>query len=286
MARVLAATKVLPDVVTKKADDNWVDLGVVAITPETAEQWLKNLPADNIKRMTDRREDARVGRYARAMIRLEWQTNPSSRILLGKDGVLLDGKGRLTAVLISGVTIYTYVSQSDTRTDATGLAVDQAVPRSASYVLQQPGRLVKTAGFAFSLLKNRPPDHGELVPFCGEFIDIYERLGMESRRGLGTSTSLQLAAIMTVVSRKASDRYIADILTLFSRRNPRDLPPLAYSFYRQLTSERLNHREQLVRAFRAFDERSQGLKKLQLRDPTIPLEEIRHLLRVSVKEWR
>jgi hypothetical protein len=59
-----------------------------------------------------------------------------------------------------------------------------------------------------------------------------------------------------------------------------------YSFYRQCVAERLRQRQQLFRGFRAFEERRQNIAKLQIKDESNVADEVRHLLRVVVPEWR
>lgn len=283
-------TKVLPVAplmaVRSQVADSWIDDGVKEFTPDTADVYLGNLPADNIQRMAPRKDRSRVERMKRSMLRGAWQVNPSSRILLGKNGVLLDGRGRLTAVKESGVTIWSHVSRSPDRVDATGLVVDQAVARESSYILQQPVRLVRAANVAFFLVKNRTPDFEEITPFTDQFYGVYQALELDNKRGFGTSASIQLAAMLSVISRRASIQYISGILGLFSRRDPRDLPPLPYSLYRQCAAENLGQRGQLLRAFRAFEERKQSVQKIQIKDEPGVADEIRHLLRVAVEEWR
>lgn len=284
MARVLRA-EALP--APKLEDEVWVDLGVCLFNPGNAHERLQNLPIDNVKRMTAYRDRKRVEKYARAMADGTWQINPSSRILLGKDDVLLDGRGRMMAVIVSGATIWSYVSKCDTRETARGLVLDQAVPRDASYMLQQPSRLVQAANVAFPLLHSRAADYAELEPFCEKFRDIYEDLAFDSRRrGLGSSAALTLAAMLCVASRRATAEYLVWVLTLFGRRDPRDLPPLPYSLYRQISKRNMASRDQLVRGFRAFSERNQDLDHVQIKNETTVLDEIRALLRVTVGEWK
>lgn len=70
----------------------------IAITPEMAARWLKF----NVKNRNIRRQD--VDRYKRDMIADNWHLD-GSPIRFAKDGALLDGQHRLTAIVESGKTV-------------------------------------------------------------------------------------------------------------------------------------------------------------------------------------
>ena len=75
---------------------------VETITPELAEQYLGN----NHKHREIR--DSKVEKLAAAMTDDNWQLNGKT-IVFDKDGVLLNGQHRLTAVILSGKSLTTLV---------------------------------------------------------------------------------------------------------------------------------------------------------------------------------
>jgi hypothetical protein len=268
--------------------DAWQDDGVQRITPDLARDWLKNVPRDNINRLPPARERKRVEKYKRDMLRGAWQCNPSSRFLLGKNDCVLDGKGRLQAVVDSGVTIWSYVSRHPQRTDATGLVVDQGVPRDLAYRLQIHPRLVSAGNLGFKVCYGRTPDAPEVSPFAVQFNETFNALNIANRGGLGASAPLHLAAMLAVASELCSADYAASVLTQINHRDPKPLSPLPYSLYRQIAdrSKRLNQRHLLVRAYRALAQRYQNNPRLQIRDEELAVAEIRLLLQAMVSEWR
>lgn len=274
------------------AVDDIEHLGLRPYNGERARELIAKLPEDNIRRMGKYAQRTRVTRMARAMLRGDWTVSHEG-ILLNLDDRPLDGAGRLLAVIEAdkvepGKVIYLRTFRRKTRIEnARDLHIDEGDPRSAAYILQEHQQLVQMARLAFATALKRPPDVVELKPFTERYERIFSMLDSRKKHGFGNAAPIHLAAVMSIVFRRARPEYIEDVLSAFARRDPRAIPPLPYSFYRQVTEKDISDtRQKLVRAWRAFRECNKDLMRLQIKDEYAVLLEIREHLLQMVPEWQ
>ena len=79
------------------------------VTPEKAEEWLAtNTQNRNISKCT-------VAAYVSDMVSGNWDERVGSAISIDEDGKLRDGQHRLTAVVVSGVSVYMWVCRNVSR---------------------------------------------------------------------------------------------------------------------------------------------------------------------------
>lgn len=140
----------------------------VLITPEMAKEFLANNPINrNIR-------NKRLAKYCDAIKKGEWTLSPSP-ISFSKDGRLLDGQHRLTAIVLTGIPVKMVVAYG-VSDDA---VFDKGAERTTGDSLYMRGLIdkkVSSHGYIaivkayFTLLLNKDPSDEEI----GKFINEYE----------------------------------------------------------------------------------------------------------------
>lgn len=268
-----------------------IDEGAEFVSPALATEWLKNVPTDNIKRMSEFKNRRRIERYKRAMLTGRWMLHHQG-LLFGKDRLLLDGVGRMMAVAESGVSCWFKITYAPQIVNARDLGIDSGLPRDAAYILQAPSALVKASKLAFFIVCSRAADDIENEPFVARFASVFaDAAFMSSRKHAVATSGIVLGAVLRIATGDATSAYITSILDAFGRRDPKVLPPLPYAFYRQYFDRRLDTRQQLMRAYRAFSEADAEIPMLLLKEDAGTRQpyiwaEIKEVILRLVPEWR
>ena len=255
-------------------------IGIEDITPERASYLLERLPHDNVLRMGPGAERARVMKMGAVMKAGTWPETHQG-MLLGPNDELLDGAGRCRAVVETGVTIRCQMSRTDVVTTR-GVAVDLNVPRHLSFILQRPRVLVNLAQLAarFMLGEARLGLTPEEVDFIAADLEpTWKKFGGDSyHRRQTNNVSIQLPACAVVEARLRTPESMKEIFSAMDRNDPKALPPLIYSFWRQYDAIK-SPTELLIRAWRAFQEPDENIPKLTIKNPDVPRKELRDALR-------
>jgi hypothetical protein len=185
-----------------------VGAGIERVTPETASTWLETMTLNRPV------SDLHVTRLAAAMERGEWSITGEA-IKFASNGKLLDGQHRLWAVVMSGVTIQTYVIRGldeDARD-----RMDANLPRTATHNLAMHGftytnRLAGMISLLLSYEKyghfdalsgsTRRPSKVEILAVAKARPELVDHLRLTSGKGLrlrGLSQSL-LGALHAIFS--------------------------------------------------------------------------------------
>ena len=255
-------------------------IGTEDITPERASYLLERVPHDNVLRMSPGAERARVAKMGAVMRAGTWP-HTHQGMLLGPNDELLDGAGRCRSVVETGVTIRCEMFRADAVTTR-GVAVDLNVPRHLSYVLQRPRVLVNLAQLAarFMLSEARLA----LTPGAVDYIvadlePTWKSFGGDGyHRRQTNNVTIQLPACAVVEARLRTPESMKEIFAAMDRNDPKSLPPLVYSFWRQYDTIK-SPNELMYRAWRAFQEPEENIPKLTIKNPDVPRKELRDALR-------
>ena len=148
----------------------------VAITPEIAERWLKKNGVNRKLR------DRIVAKYAEDMKAGRWLPS-NDAICFGVDGKLYNGQHRLSAIILSGVTVTLLVQRNMPL--GSMLAMDQGASRTAADALHLVGHksvhvlaaaaklaILYSDGRMFGDTQKQGVSHGEIV----DFVDTHPTL--------------------------------------------------------------------------------------------------------------
>ena len=197
-------------------------VAVEYITPEQATYMLKHNP--NNRKL----QKSRVEKMALFMERGAWQNNGSSIVMNGE--VLLDGQHRLSAVVMSGMTIPFVVVRDVEKTAFS--SIDTGRSRTLADALHVKGnRNANAVAAALNFYRNmrqaavprpnpksvEPMTHGELIALLDECPHIQQSvqyvLDFEIRPTVSVSLLAALHALFSEKDRRLADRYIRAIGT-------------------------------------------------------------------------
>lgn len=229
--------------------------------------------ADNVGRLSPRKERMRMEFFSRLILAGEWQPGHQG-MLLGCDDILLDGANRLGGIVLSGRSVAIQLMRDPTKTSVLQLRnTDRHIPRSAAFTLGRPPEIVKVARFVHELLighggEGFVPTESELETVINVIEDDYNVFLANSKDPKKKAPKFVRTAIFKVPlivhlhNETASLDYLTRIFDAFMTNDPKSLPgTLPYQFWRQHTGEYsagkkiiVNRRENASRVYRAFDE--------------------------------
>lgn len=222
--------------------------------------------------------------YARDMQDGNWQLTHQG-ILLGKNGIVIDGQHRLHAVVLSGCSVQMMVCVDDSIESAKNCMVDLQMPRSASFIIGKSTNLVSIANLAIEISKENGRTSNASVCEKENAINIvepfYTRLmsGSKSTKKNITVAPVMLGAIINIAKSKSD--YAIDQFNYMRTAEFVKLDRLPSSFYRQVAIDRVNTTrfELFARAYRAFDVSRKNTTKLQVKDIDFAIKEATDELR-------
>lgn len=252
---------------------------IETISPKYAEYLLeKNIGNRKISRH-------RVSMYARDMQAGNWQLTHQG-ILLGKDGIVIDGQHRLHAVILSGCSVRMMVCVDDEKESAKNCMVDLQMPRSAAFIIGKSTNIVGVANLAIELSKGNGKTSNASIYEKERSIEIIEpyldRLmnGSKSTTKNITVAPVMLAAILNIA--KSRSDYAIEQFNYMRTADFGKLAPAPSSFYRQVAVDQIktSRPELFARSFRAFDISRKNLTKIQVKDIDFAINEATSELRV------
>lgn len=236
---------------------------ILMVTPEMAEQWLKL----NTSNRRLRRWWAEA--LAAAMRRGEWLPTHQG-IAFAVSGHLIDGQHRLIAIIKSGIAQQMLVVHGVP--DKAFSVLDIGAKRSASDTTGLNKRTAEACRYAGSILHNgniTPQQimavaasglgevHDRLIETCGSQVAIY------------TSAPMRVGACMQVMDGH-SDDYVFSLYRKLAQQHLEDLPPIAYSFVRQVGLGKIattgGKPDLLARALKLYNPDYQSLTRIQIGD--------------------
>lgn len=247
----------------------------MSISPDIARGFLKNNTDNRPISMVD------VQKYASDMLHGNWQMHHSG-ICIGKDGVLIDGQHRLTAVIKSGVTVEMSVTFDDTKTSPRDFLGDCGRKREESYILQQDKQLIAVARFAARVATGRNTcttfEIRKWIAFSESAYDALHTYNKNTKRGI-SSADVQCAAIAHILL-KNNPQYVIESYDALVRAKYEKMSPLVSSFFTQVCVDRIafSAQEKFSKAMRVFDYERRQTQKLQVKNKDLVFDEARERL--------
>lgn len=220
----------------------------------------------------------RVRMYARDMQAGNWQLTHQG-ILLGKDGIVIDGQHRLHAVLLSGCSVPMMVCVDENIESARNCMVDLQMPRSAAFIIGKSTNLVGVANLAIELSEGNGKTSNASIYEKERSINIVDPYfhqlmnGSKSTAKNITVAPVMLGAIINIAKSKSD--YAIEQFNYMRTAEFVKLSPMTSSFYRQIAIDRIktSRPELFARAFRAFDVSRKNTTKLQVKDIDFAIKE-------------
>ena len=248
------------------------------LTPAIAMEWLVTLDDHedaNGKRLGKTSEKRHVNALAGAMLDGEWRLTHQG-MLLGKAGRLLDGRHRALAVVQSGVTIPTMVTEDETvelAVELVGVDTDNA-NRDHSFTTGYPKATTQMARLLLHYVsRDSRPRSKSVGKVCAVLQPPFDYLQHTNTHRKFRAAAYRSAFVLRVLDAQLSGNYgemdeLRDVYTALCDNDSRTLPPLVFSFYQQLTGGaiRANH-DGFPRLWRALDPADRNVgEKLIIRD--------------------
>jgi hypothetical protein len=251
---------------------------ITTVTPQMAQAWLDDLKVYeevNGPRLGKPTERRHVNSLADAMLDGEWRLIHQG-MLLSKEGLLLDGRHRALAVVQSGVSIPTMMTVDDTVKQAKDLfGVDTGnAPRDHSFTTGYPKNATQIARFLLHFVSHDTrPRSTSVGHVCDRIFPIFSFLQHDTTHRRFRAAGYRAAFVLRVLDAEYRHDYremenLREIYSALCANDPRQLPSLVYSFYRQLTDGmiRANH-DGFPRLWRSLDPKDRGSsQKLIIRD--------------------
>lgn len=237
----------------------------VSITPELA-SLLLSLPS--IEGEENRKvSHSSVSQYARDMVAEKWKRSHSP-IIIGKNNVLINGQHRLLAIIKSESTVEMFVVFDDYYGFPRDYLGDEPVKRSSAYTLHLTTREASLAREFVSICKkNFNPSKSEIELGWQKIKPFYEKaIIVQSHKKVIGATTFTLGVI--AAAEKSGDyEYCSKVYGKMNAAE-QNMPPLAFSLYRQLVidAKAISEAELLAKVFRGFDPSKANTAKLVIQD--------------------
>lgn len=158
------------------------------ITPELAAEWLDYNVVN--------RKSRKVETYAKDMLAGDWR-DADAPITRRVDGAVLDGKNRLMAIILSGMTIGAWVHIVSDNVQPMDLRVDIGAPRTVTDIT---GRDKREAAVARTLLRVAGAKESWVSPSIDVVIDVMDRIDplfsrLTKTHGRGVASGLGSASV-------------------------------------------------------------------------------------------
>lgn len=252
---------------------------IEAVTPAMAAEWLnRNISNRPLRPWW-------VGQLAAKIERGEWMVTHQG-VAFDQSGVLLDGQHRLRAIVQAGKTCemvvwrgadpmsFAVVDTGVLRTFADQSDVDKRV----APVLLFAGRLVFGTRPSFQqmqpLISSRMRTLlDELVGFCGTAVKTY------------AAAAVKLGLAANVILGNSEQQYAFNLYRALVLGDYEQMPPIGHAASRQFRDVKAFNREDLLaRSFAIFDQSRAEASRLQVKDPTVALKEVRKAIMSQVGE--
>ena len=234
------------------------------ITPAIAEKYLaKNFKGNRPLRPASIRD------YANKMRAGEWVPTHQG-IAFDQDGFLIDGQNRLSAVLMSGVTVTMMVTQG-LPTDAFK-AFDIGAKRKMADILRVPKPHAEIASFLAKLVSGIHPTVTQVELMYGEIAESTRMLleDCPSTRKTYSAAPVKSAAVFSMVIRPRSIDYVKKTyrgLVMFDICDA-TFPMVGKAFIRQCETTNkagsMDQRDLFTRAMILFDPSKANISKIQI----------------------
>lgn len=245
------------------------------ISPEKAAKYLTfNTGNRNIRK-------GAVTTLSAAIARGEWKVTHQG-IAFSDAGRLIDGQHRLSAVVMSGMTVQMMVSRGIP--DESFMVLDQHIKRTYSDVLEAPRHVVDVAVFAANLVHGSKITSAQVsnwLSIVGDEADAIISV-CASRAKYLSSVGMRMAAILSVMNGGSRD-YVYPIYRSLVLGHVAELPPIGQNLIQQVVTGvaggklgrgggRSTSYDAMMRGRTVFDESKRNLSRVQATDLSQTLE--------------
>lgn len=243
---------------------------IVTVTPKMAESWLANNPGN-------RRVDQSAVTQMAALIKADQWRLTHQGILLGKNGVLLDGQHRLLAIVKAGKPVVMQVTTDEAADSVLGLPVDIGMKRTTSFLLGVTPHFAGVLNLMTALIHGRRLAPVEQIPYIDKLRATYPLIAVDGKRTATRVFSSAPVTLAACVQAKLHPDHIAYYQATYHAlctSDPVKLSPMGYSFWRQYSHVRAVKQQELyARAIRAFNYDMKDLTKLQWKNYELALSQ-------------
>lgn len=231
------------------------------ITPKMAAEWLsKNHSNRSVSKQV-------IRQYASDMSNGKWLRSHQG-ILIGKNGNLIDGQHRLSAVVAAGVDVEMLVCIDESFESALMSNIDIGRKRLASVSLGINSHDSAVCALLLRVCKGiNSPSPSEISAVYQLISPFTDKLTNTATRGI--STAVRLAAIYRMWESPVNEGWVRTTYhAMTSSLDCKNLDPLPWSLYQQLVVDRVQYHthETLARSMKAFDYSQRGVSRLQFKD--------------------
>jgi len=249
---------------------------IVTVTPEMARKMLEKNEGNRPKKKSV------VARYAAIMLAGNWSLSPDG-LIFGRDGRLLQGQHRLSAVIIADVPV-DFVVWRDVD-DTVFRVLDRGAIRSASDALGIDRKLAEVGVFVVRTItseKARPLDEDVMI-VAEAMRDYHEFLldGSNANRPIVSAAPFRTAACARMMA--GYDRqYVKSVFDGLIHGDIASLPRIAQSVIASIAAGRFvsagggaKQTESFVRAWDVFDPTKRDNERVIVRDNSRAINDLR-----------
>ena len=249
---------------------------IVTVTPDMARKMLEHNDGNRPKKKPV------VARYAAVMLAGNWSLSPDG-LIFGRDGRLLQGQHRLSAVIVADVPIdfvvWTNVDDNVFR------VLDRGVIRTASDALGIDRKLSEVGGLIARLVSgdsSRPLDE-DIMVIADALRDYHDYLidGSNASRPIVSAAPFRAAACVRMMA-GYDKQYIKSVFDGLIHGDIASLPRIAQSVIAAIAAGRFvssgggaKQTESFVRAWDVFDPTKRDNDRVIIRDSSRAIKDLR-----------
>ena len=260
-------------------NSNAMNVTIELVTPQQALQMLQHNDGNRPLRKRF------VDQYVDDIIRGKWKLSHQG-VAFSKDGRLLDGQHRLTAIVESGISVQMVIARNVD--EASFLVMDRGKTRSLRDILDDEPKVLDACSFIARMhgLRSVEPHHvQDVVSVCGPFVHkLLDVVG--GSKGGRTPAPIRAAAALRMM--QGHEEYVSSQWKAFATLDFDSMSPSIKTFYRQIAESShgglRGYSQQWDRAMRAwvgFDPKRTDLIKITIRSSEIPMSEMRSVWKPS-----
>lgn len=222
-----------------------------------------------------------VDQYARDMEAGNWKLTHQG-ILIGKDGVIIDGQHRLLAIVKSNTTQKMLVTIDESFETPLDAPIDTGNKRQAFFINGVSQRLSSVSQYAFMVhTGNGKASASELKPYINKIQPAYIKMLDGHEGGARDISKSQIVLAGCIHIMNGSDpEFIKNLYFNLYHSNFSAFTPIVESFYKQVVTERrfFTKSALFARAIKVFDESNSQITKLTILNEALAYESAKDLL--------
>ena len=258
---------------------NAMNVTIELVTPQQALQMLQHNAGNRPLRKRF------VDQYVDDILRGKWKLSHQG-VAFSKEGRLLDGQHRLTAIVESGVSVQMVIARNVD--EASFLVMDRGKTRALRDIIDDEPKVLDTCSFIARIhgLRSVEPHHvQDVIRICGPFVHkLLDVVG--NSKGGRTPSPIRAAVALRMM--QGNEEYISCQWKALVTLDFDSMSPSIKSFYRQIAESSAGRVigysqgwDRAMRAWVAFDPTKPDLTKISIRGREIPMSEMRSVWKPS-----